>query len=201
MTTASASQHIPEHLSEHLPEHKGAIINHKEFVKRSKRPRLAANIWTKADIDSALAQAATDSPMGPGRWAVSLEHQGCERQHSGDKCANPQAAAGICPGLNMMVQAFAPGKQTQPHRHSHIAILIVQQGHGHTIIDGKRIDWQQGDVVFIPPWLVHHHSNDADHEDAILYTLQDIAAMTAMGTWLFQGADDAEVVHRVSTKA
>lgn len=192
MTATQPLEHIAAHLSEHLPEHQGGIINHKEFVKRSKQPKRGAKIWTRADIDAALAKAATDSPMGPGRWAVSLEYASDD---------DPQIPAGISPGLNMMVQAIAPGKQTKPHRHSHIAILIVQQGHGHSTIDGKRIDWQQGDVFCIPPWLVHDHRNDADNEDAILYTLQDIAAMTAQGTWLFQGADDAAVVHRVSSQA
>ena len=42
------------------------------------------------------------------------------------------------------------------------AVIHVLQGRGHSIIDGVRYDWSDGDVLCIPVFSWHQHFNTGD---------------------------------------
>ena len=60
---------------------------------------------------------------------------------------------------------FMQELQTRSGKHRHqggIAIFILQ-GHGYTVVDGKRIDWKKGDLILFPPkpnGVEHQHFNE-----------------------------------------
>jgi uncharacterized cupin superfamily protein len=42
-------------------------------------------------------------------------------------------------------------------------MLYVLEGHGYSLIDGVRNDWEAGDAVHVPPRMTHHgHFNESD---------------------------------------
>src|SRR5699024_3599046 len=102
---------------------------------------------------------------------------------------------GICPGVNMLVQAFEPGDHGKPHRHSNFAILVVRQGSGYSIIDGEKIEWAAGDVFFAPSWSRHEHCNSSETDRAVLYTIQDVPTVTGKGVWFFQCSEGSGFKH------
>jgi len=59
---------------------------------------------------------------------------------------------------------FEEAPHSGSHKHAHTeAMLYVLEGHGYSMIDGKRVDWQAGDAVHVPPRMtVHEHLNDSD---------------------------------------
>ena len=50
------------------------------------------------------------------------------------------------------------------HRHTVEAIIYFLQGHGHSIIDGVRYDWEAGDLLSVPMFSWHRHINDGKEE-------------------------------------
>ncbi|HVA25704.1 MAG TPA: cupin domain-containing protein [Chloroflexota bacterium] len=48
------------------------------------------------------------------------------------------------------------------HRHTVEAVICWLGGHGHSIIDGKRYDWEAGDFVCVPMFSWHRHVNESD---------------------------------------
>ena len=59
---------------------------------------------------------------------------------------------------------FEEAPHSGSHRHAHTeAMLYVLEGRGYSMIDGKRVDWEEGDAVHVPPRMtVHEHFNDSD---------------------------------------
>jgi gentisate 1,2-dioxygenase len=61
------------------------------------------------------------------------------------------------------------GGQSDIHRHNFEAMGYVVKGRGYEIHDGERIDWSEGDAVFIPANVWHQHVNaDPDNEAIVL---------------------------------
>ncbi|MGZ8244371.1 cupin domain-containing protein, partial [Methylomagnum sp.] len=65
--------------------------------------------------------------------------------------------------ISVTIGGLLPGGSSNRHRHTYETILYVLEGRGYTQVEDKRIEWQQGDAVYIPVWAWHHHVNlDAD---------------------------------------
>jgi len=56
------------------------------------------------------------------------------------------------------------GWKTLGHRHTVEAVIHVLQGHGHSIIDGVRYDWGQGDFISVPMFSWHRHLNTGSED-------------------------------------
>jgi len=52
-----------------------------------------------------------------------------------------------------------------------------------TIIDGQRFNWNKGDIVALPPWSLHEHANGSATADAILFSIQDLPVLNALGLY------------------
>jgi gentisate 1,2-dioxygenase len=59
--------------------------------------------------------------------------------------------------LDAHVTKVPPGGKSKLHRHMDEAIILILQGKGHSRIGDKQVQWQQGDVLFIPKWNWHQH--------------------------------------------
>ena len=71
------------------------------------------------------------------------------------------------------------------HRHTAAAVNYFLDGAGWSTVDGSRIEWEGGDLVFIAPsWAVHHHASS----ELPVYQLavQDNPMHLAMGSLVWQ---------------
>lgn len=59
------------------------------------------------------------------------------------------------------------GVESPPHLQLHEATLFILQGKGYSVINGRRLDWEEGDVVFAP--LFSRHQNGNDGREAVRY--------------------------------
>lgn len=66
------------------------------------------------------------------------------------------------------------------HRHNCTTIYHAFRGSGVTEVGEQRIEWSQGDILVVPPWTWHHHENQSS-QDAILYSITDRPALSALG--------------------
>jgi len=101
---------------------------------------------------------------------------------------NPVTGGPVMTTISAYLQAIRPGVDTKAHRHTHSTVYHVVRGSGFSVVDGRRIDWTQGDTLAIPLWYEHSHHNHGD-EDAILFSYTDRPAITALGIWREKGTD------------
>jgi len=72
----------------------------------------------------------------------------------------------------------------QPHRHVSAAVNYYFQGSGYSTVEGKKYEWEAGDLMLSAPgWAIHNHaSND---EDVYELTIQDQPLHLALGSLLW----------------
>ena len=105
---------------------------------------------------------------------------------------NPQTGGSCMPTMACFVQRLAPGMHTDAHRHTTSAIYSVVQGHGHSIVDGTRLDWSERDTFCLPGWAVHEHVNGSDSDPAVLFSYTDDPVIRSLALYREQPADRQE---------
>jgi gentisate 1,2-dioxygenase len=93
---------------------------------------------------------------------------------------DPATGRSVVPALGCYLQMLRPGVRTRAHRETSSAVYHVVEGAGFTTIDGVRHDWGVGDFLAIPPRALHAHGNEG-REPAILYSVQDVPLLRALG--------------------
>src|SRR5699024_1418309 len=121
--------------------------------------------------------------MGAGRGAISLINEDTGEGY------------GVSPTINAVVQVLAPNEHNNPHKHSNLAIFIVFEGEGYSIIDGEKLEWETGDVFLSPPWLSHEHCNTSHTGSGVWYTIQDVPTVASMGSWFLEEPVGTEPQH------
>jgi gentisate 1,2-dioxygenase len=66
--------------------------------------------------------------------------------------------------LDAHLTRLPPGGRSHKHRHLDEAIILILRGKGYSIVEDKRVDWEEGDVLFIPKWVWHQHFADPSTE-------------------------------------
>ena len=80
--------------------------------------------------------------------------------------ANPTVPGNKYPTVKTLVAAYQmvkAGEQARSHRHTANALrLVLETGaNAFTIVDGRKIPMEPGDVLLTPNWAWHGHSNEA----------------------------------------
>lgn len=71
--------------------------------------------------------------------------------------------------LQSHVIELAPQAESQKHFHQNEALMYILEGRGYEIHDGKRYEWEPGDLALIHGGCVHkHYSADPDHPARVL---------------------------------
>ena len=62
-----------------------------------------------------------------------------------------------CVSMNVgIVEAGGAGGN---HRHYYESMIYVIRGKGYSIVEGVKVEWDAGDVIYVPPWAWHQHFN------------------------------------------
>ena len=78
--------------------------------------------------------------------------------------------------ISVTIGGLLPGGTSNRHRHTYETILYVLEGHGYSLVEDRRVDWEAGDAVYIPVWAWHHHVN-LDQEKPAKYIACENAPM------------------------
>ena len=72
----------------------------------------------------------------------------------------------------------------RPHRHVSAAVNYYFHGRGYSTVEGKRYEWEAGDLMLSAPgWAVHNHASK--DEDVYELTIQDQPLHLALGSLLW----------------
>jgi gentisate 1,2-dioxygenase len=95
---------------------------------------------------------------------------------------NPYSGGPALPTLGANLQLLRPRSQTRAHRHTNSAVYYVAEGSGHSVVDGKRFDWEQGDVFAVPAWHWHEHASPTA-APAVLFSFTETPVLRALGLY------------------
>jgi gentisate 1,2-dioxygenase len=130
------------------------------------------------------------SPLLLYSWEQAWDALNSLRAHEGSahdgvllEYRHPQTGGSVMPTMACMVQLLRPGEHTKAHRHTGSGVYHVVNGAGFTIIDGQRFNWSKGDIFALPPWALHEHANLSASADAVLFSIQDLPVLQALGLY------------------
>ena len=103
---------------------------------------------------------------------------------------NPTTNGPVMKTLGASMQRLAPGFATKAHRHTGSYLYQVAKGSGHSIINGQRFDWSERDIFCVPSWAWHEHANGSDNDDAVLFCLNDLPVIRALGLYREEALGD-----------
>ena len=64
------------------------------------------------------------------------------------------------PTVAFAYNSLPPGEDQPPHRHNAAALTLCVRGEGvYSMVDGRRVDWQDRAVMVTPPSALHSHHN------------------------------------------
>lgn len=88
------------------------------------------------------------------------------------------------------VADIEPDSDSGTHRHLSEAYIYIISGHGHTLIDGEKAEWSEGDTVWIPPMAWHsHHTGDVG---ARMLGMWNVPLLEALGFYYNEAAGDTD---------
>jgi gentisate 1,2-dioxygenase len=114
---------------------------------------------------------------------VLRDHQGSPFDGIALEYLHPQTGGPVMPTMACCAQLLRPGEHTKAHRHTGSAVYHVVKGQGFTVINGQRFTWQKGDIIALPPWALHEHANSSANADAVLFSIQDLPVLSALGLY------------------
>jgi len=109
--------------------------------------------------------------------------------------ANPTVAGNLYPTVKTLVAAYQmvkAGEQARSHRHTANALrLVLDTGpNAFTIVDGRKIPMEAGDVLLTPNWSWHGHSNEAP-TNAYWMDFLDVPMIHLNGPMFFEHHPDS----------
>jgi 1-hydroxy-2-naphthoate dioxygenase len=97
--------------------------------------------------------------------------------------ANPMTGGPTLPTISCWIQRLRPGQETRPHRHTSSSVYCVVRGEGSTVVEGEELRWSKHDAFCVPNWSMHHFVNRSATDDAVLFSVNDIPALRALGLY------------------
>ena len=126
-------------------------------------PRTLPLSYKMADAYRALLESTVESPFD----GVIMEY------------INPLNNGHALPTIQCALQRLRPGEHTRNHRHNHGTVYNVHRGHGFSIVDGVKMEWNTHDVFCVPPGSWHEHANLETDTDAVLFSVGDFPIVEA----------------------
>jgi gentisate 1,2-dioxygenase len=134
------------------------------------------------------------SPMYVYRYDMMREVMEKFRDHQGDpyealmiEYVDPTTGGPVYKTMTFFMQMLRPGERTMPLKQSASLICAPFEGAGHSLINGKRLDWERFDTLVVPggSWL--EHVNASASEPAILFVASDEPALKALSFYQKHG--------------
>jgi len=95
---------------------------------------------------------------------------------------NRRTGGPVMPTIACYMQLLRPGAKTRACRRVCCANYHVVDGSGHSIVGGRRLDWEDKDVFTVPTWTFAEHVNSSDRP-AFLFSFSDAPVMKALSLY------------------
>lgn len=161
------------------------------FIDRTGSTETAPELWEPAIIKGADFETEIDRlsklPMpNNGRRQSWIIHPDSHKLGVG---------LGLAPGIRPILEVLNPGEQTRPIRHNSTQVNFCIKGGGHSVVGGKKIEFEQYDLWNFPSMQTYIHVNDTDEIQARL-TYTNAPLLEKMNVHIVE-EDPAPDVHAV----
>ncbi len=92
--------------------------------------------------------------------------------------------------LGGLAERLNAGKSSPAIQETASSVYHVIEGHGYSIIGGKKFEWKKGDTFCVPAWYEYQHFADTA-EAVYLYRFDDKPMLKALGFYR-TSSDDIE---------
>jgi gentisate 1,2-dioxygenase len=145
-------------------------------------------------VSKRLPTSTAHSPVWSYRWSIVRDALEALRATTEPdpfdgyllRYSNPFTGGEVLPTMGCRVQLLPSERATKPHRHTASTVYHVAEGTGHSLLDGKRVEWTKNDTFAVPIWCPHQHS--AVGSDAVLFSFTDEPVLKAIGQYREQAA-------------
>jgi gentisate 1,2-dioxygenase len=134
------------------------------------------------------------SPMYVYRYDMMREQLHKFRDWPGDpyeglmiEYVDPTTGQPVYKTITFFMQMLRPGERTLPLKQSASLVVAPFEGKGHSIVDGKRLDWEPFDTMAVPGGSWYEHVNGSDKEPAILFVASDEPTLKALAFYQRHG--------------
>lgn len=86
--------------------------------------------------------------------------------------------------LSMTIGGLEPAQKTRMHRHSYETIIYVISGAGVSTIEGREVQWEAGDAIYVPVWAWHQHANLSVTNSALYVACENAPLLQNLGAAL-----------------
>jgi gentisate 1,2-dioxygenase len=107
-------------------------------------------------------------------------------------------APGMTPGIQVKLSVLKPAEKSAPFRHNATEVNFCIRGAGHTLVEGRRIDFERYDVWNHPSYSTYFHVNDT-RELQVRLTYSNVPLLQHMQVYLPED-EPASGVHAVNEK-
>jgi gentisate 1,2-dioxygenase len=142
------------------------------------QPRDAPFIWRWRDVEPFLHQSVKEVAINDiERRALIMAHPAF-----GDDTTTTST-------LLAAFTVLEPGDRARPHRHTGAAIRFATRADGAaTIVNGRRCEMKEGDLILTPPMCWHGHVNESDHR-IIWFDAANMPLIRAVDAHFFEPGD------------
>ena len=139
-------------------------------------------------------RSAHSSPMYCYRWEPLRELLEKHKDWDGDpyealtvEYVDPVSGGPVFKTMTFFAQMLRPGERTRPLKQTASLLVTPFEGGaergkaGHTLVGGKRFDWQNFDTLAIPGNEWYEHVNESKSEPVIFFVASDEPALKAFG--------------------
>jgi quercetin dioxygenase-like cupin family protein len=145
-------------------EHDGRVATYRQF------PQLS--LYQRVDDQRKIAESSARKRLlrkSDRTWHRDLQRL-VDKQNGFDERA-----------VACFLRRLPPGDESGIHRHNFEAIGYVVKGRGWDIHDGEKIEWEEGDVLYVPPNVWHQHGNRDPNDEAIVLLMTDYPLLLHLG--------------------
>ena len=140
-------------------------------------------VWRYAqDVRPYLLRAGELTPIEKAEWRVLV------LSNPGLGLDNMQATPAIFIGMQMIL----PGESAPNHKHSPSAVRFVVEGEGgFTVVGGKKMPMERGDLILTPSGLWHQHGHEGNTPVIWLDALDLPMVLALEASYAVEGAPQA----------
>lgn len=138
--------------------------------------------------------AGAASPMYVYRYDMMREMLEKFRDWEGDpheglmiEYVDPTTGGSIFRTVTFFMQMLRPGERTLPLKQSASLVCAPFEGSGYSIVNDKKIEWDQFDTFAVPGAMWCEHVNTSDRDPAILFVASDEPTLKALAFYQKHG--------------
>ncbi len=118
------------------------------------------------DVSEETENSIGNTRFKPSKYAIHRQIEDSQDEQFSKERQHPCYIAKLpSHTASMNVGVVVAGGTSGNHRHYYESLIYIIKGNGYSVVEGNKVEWEAGDIIYAPPWSWHQHFNtDPDNE-------------------------------------